>query len=257
MRLIKGGLVRVLLVLITILVICALWELVSSIGVVPTYLFPPPSRVGMTLIHLIVSGTLVNEYVRTLVRVLIGFTLGALVGLFVGIALSLKDLVRDVFYPILAFLAVTPTVALIPLLMVWVGINEFLPITAVFICSSIPVIYNTISGMRSVDPEMIGVAKTLGASTFKVIFTIMLPQALPSIFSALKIEAVMAWKTCFVTEMLVMSSGLGYLMIVAQSTLRVDVLIAALLVLSVSTYLFHLLFEKLELSVLRRWGLRG
>ncbi len=254
-RAIKKYLPRFLLVLTTVLALCVLWELISSAGIVPKYLFPPPSRVSVTLIELIMSGTLVKEYIRTLVRVLIGFTLGALTGLLVGITLSLRDVVKDVLYPLLAFLAVTPTVALIPLLIVWVGINEFLPITAVFICSSIPVIYNTVSGMRSVDPEMVGVARTLGAGTPKVVFTIMLPQALPSVFSALKIEAIMAWKTCFVAEMLAMSSGLGYLMVVAQSALRVDVLLAALLVLSTSTYFFHFLFERLELRVLKKWGL--
>jgi len=252
--LLKDSLTKVLTIFIIILLVLTLWELTSSIGVVPAYLFSQPSKVFITLVRLIASGTLINEYVKTLARVLIGFSLGSLVGIFAGIVLSLKEFVRDAFYPILAFLAVIPTVALIPLLMVWIGINELLPITAVFICSSIPVIYNTVSGMRFVDSEMVGVARTLGASTVKVVITVMLPQAAPSIFSALKIEAVMAWKTCFVSEALVMSSGLGYLMIVAQSTLRVDILLAALLVLAISTYLFHMLFERLELIVLRRWG---
>jgi len=130
-----------------------------------------------------------------------------------------------------------------------------LPITAVTICTSIPVVYNVISGLRSVDPETIGVARTLGSGRVRVLFTVALPQAVPSIFSALKLEAVMAWKTCFVSEALALSSGLGYLLVFAESTLQVDVLLAALLVLAASSYLFYMFFEKLEVIVLRKWGL--
>lgn len=239
----------------TIILILLLWEFIASLNTVPTYLFPPPSKVLTALVRLIASGMLVREYVRTLTRVIVGFLLGSIIGISVGIAVSINSFMRDSLSPIIAFFASTPTAALIPLLMIWVGLNELLPITAVTICTSIPVVYNVISGLRSVDPETIGVARTLGSGRVRVLFTVALPQAVPSIFSALKLEAVMAWKTCFVSEALALSSGLGYLLVFAESTLQVDVLLAALLVLAASSYLFYMFFEKLEVIVLRKWGL--
>ena len=237
-----------------ILLILALWEIIGKSGIIPPYLFPPFSKVAITLINIIATGELVEAYLITLRRVLVGFTLGAVFGILCGVLLSYSKILRDTLYPILSFIAVIPVIALLPLLMVWIGLNELLPIITVFLCSSIPVIFNIMSGVRSINPELIRIARTLGANEIKVVYTVILPLSLPSILSALKIEASMAWKTCFVTEMLALSSGLGYYMLLAESTLRVDILLASLIVLSLSCYIFYLVFERIESSILRKWG---
>lgn len=251
----RGGIANYAATSALLLALLLIWELVSRTELVQPYLLPPPSRVLRTLLQLVTSRDFLLQYSKSLARVLVGFSWGTVAGIGAGIAVSVSRPVRDAVYPLLAFLGVAPSAALVPLLMAWVGLNEMLPITAVFICTSIPLAYNTITGMRAVDPELIGVARTLGASRLKTVLTVVLPQSLPSIFSGLKIEAVMAWKTCFVAEALAMSSGLGYLLVYAQSTFRLDVLLAALLVLAASTYAFHLLFEAAESRLLRMWGL--
>jgi len=243
--------------LLTLLSIALLWELVSRFRIAPPYLLPPPTTVLCTLYGLIVDGVLVREFMRTLARVVIGFSIGSIAGVLLGVAISLSRVLRESIYPLIAFIAVMPTVALIPLLIIWVGVNEALPIVTVFLCSFTPVLYTTITGIRLVDREVIGVARTLGASTSQIVFRVLIPQALPSILSSLKVEAVMAWKTCFVAEMVAMSSGLGYLMMIAQSLLRVDILLSALVVLALACYSFQQLFEWVELRILGRWGMES
>jgi len=237
-----------------ILIIMCIWELIGRLHILPPPLFPPTSAVLTTLTRLITDTQFIIAYITTFRRVIFGFLLGIITGIVLGIILSYSETLRDSFYPIFAFLAVIPVIALLPLMMIWVGLNEALPIFMVFLCSFIPVTFNTLSGIRSIDPEVVRVAKVLGASDIKLMYTVLLPLSLPSILSALKIEAAMAWKTCFVTEMLALSSGLGYYMLIAESTLRIDVLLATIILLAISCYAFYLLFESIENRVLSRWG---
>lgn len=205
---------------------------------------------------MVASGILLKEYFTTLYHVLVGFLSGTILGMVFGVLIAHSRIASRALYPIIAMFSVMPVLALVPLLIIWIRLNDMLAIAAVFLCSFIPLAYNTVSDIRHIDPEVIDVAKTLGASKLKLLAKIMLPQALPPIFSALKLEAAMAWKTCFVTEFIALSSGLGRLMIEALNTLSVDEMIALLLVLALSSYGFVRFFEGLEKSFLAKWGFR-
>ncbi|RLG09615.1 MAG: hypothetical protein DRN68_01125 [Thaumarchaeota archaeon] len=243
----------------SVLFICLLilsWEILARSEIVPSYLFPSSSAVFMELIEATYRNRLAINYAITTIRVLVGFGAGTALGLFMGsISISISKL-REFLYPIVSFLSVIPAVALVPLLMIWVGMNEALPLLTVMFCSSIPLFYNIISGARQIDKEILEVARTLGANRKKILRDILLPQLAPSILSALKLEAGMAWRTCFVAEMLAMGSGLGYMIIDAESTLNVSLIMALILILSLSCYAFQTLFEMIELRIMRRWGAR-
>ena len=242
-----------------ILFLCLLilsWEILARSGIAPSYLFPSFSTVFVELIEAIYRDQLATNYVITMIRVLAGFGAGTALGLFMGSISILVSKFREFLYPIISFLSVIPAVALVPLLMIWVGMNEALPLLTVMFCSSIPLFYNIVSGARQIDKEILEVARTLGADRKMVLRDILLPQLAPSILSALKLEAGMAWRTCFVAEMLAMGSGLGYMIIDAESTLNVALIMALILILSLSCYAFQTLFEVIELRILRRWGAR-
>jgi len=241
---------------VIVLSLLGLWEFVSRLKVVSSHLFPPPSLVTVKLYYMIASGILVKEYLTTTYRVLAGFSLGVLLGIVLGVLIAYSHTVSKALYPIIATISVVPTLALVPLLIIWVGLNDMLAITAVFLCSFIPLTYNTISAIRRMDPGVVDVAKTLGASRADLTVKILLPQSLPSILSALKLEAAMAWKTCFVTEFIAVSSGLGRLMIEALNTLSVDEMLALLFVLSISSYIFLKIFDEIEKYFLKKWGFR-
>lgn len=232
------------------------WETLARLQVVPSYLFPPFSNVLIEFVEAVYRDQLAFNYVITMMRVLAGFGAGTALGIFMGSVSILFSKIREFLYPIISFLSVTPAVALVPLLMIWVGMNEVLPLLTIIFCSSIPLFYNIVSGVRQINKEIIEVARTLGADQKRVLKDILLPQILPSILSALKLEAGMAWRTCFVAEMLAMGSGLGYMIIDAESTLNVALIIALILILSLSCYAFQALFEMIELKLLKKWGVR-
>jgi ABC-type nitrate/sulfonate/bicarbonate transport system permease component len=239
---------------LSIVAFFALWEAASRLGVAPAYLFPPFSETLRSFVGLAMTGQLGLHYSITLLRVLIGLGMGSSVGILVGLAISYSELARRALYPIVALLYAVPAVAWIPLFIIWIGLNEALPIAVIFLCIFAPMVYTTFTGIRSLSPSILRVAQTLGARGPKALFSVLLPQALPSILAGLKVEAGMAWRTCFVVEMVAASSGLGLLAMIAQSVFRVDVILAIILILSASNYAFQAVIEKAELRLLKKWG---
>jgi len=140
--------------------------------------------------------------------------------------------------------------------MIWIGIGEILPIILIFLCSFFPVLYSTITGIRGVDPDVINAARTLGASDLLIPVTIILPLALPDIFTGLRLGAGMAWRVVIAVEMVAMISagtGIGALLIRSESLLQVDVIIACLIVLSVMCLAFERILQYAETRLTEKW----
>ena len=155
--------------------------------------------------------------------------------------------------PLISMLYPIPPLGWLPLLMLWVGINEALPITIIFIASFFPVLYNTITGVKGVDKDYIRVARTLGASDIKILATVVMPLALPNIFTGLRLNAGMAWRVLIAAEMIAIPTGIGALMIQSQSLMRIDIIIVSLIVLAVATFSFERLFAFFERRVTAKW----
>ena len=232
---------------VPILTFLAIWEAVARAGFFPQYLFPPFSHVMVTMYVLIANGILVENFVSSLIRVLAGFVLGAIAGIGVGIIMGYNEAVNRVLHPIFSLLMPIPALGWLPLLMLWIGVGEALPITIIFLCSFFPILYNTVTGIRSVSGEIVSVARTLGASKRKILTTILLPLAMSNIFTGLRLEAGMAWRVVIAAEMIAIPTGIGALLISSESLLRVDIIMVCLIVLSLMCLLFEktlLLLEK-------------
>lgn len=240
--------------LISLILLFVIWEIVARSGIAPTYLFPPFSKTVESLFNLAATGKLGLSYISTLTRVLIGLGLGSSLGILLGLVVAYHTLSYRAIYPIVTLLYTVPAVAWIPLFIIWIGLNEGLPIAVIFMCSFAPMVYVTLTGARSLSPNVMKVAQTLGARGFKAILHVLFPQVLPSIFSGLKVESGMAWRSCFVVEMTAISPGLGSLAMEAQSVLRVDIILAIILILTISNYVFQLVIEKVEIKMLKKWG---
>jgi len=241
---------------LSLAVFLCLWEAIARIGVVPQYIFPPFSSVILSLYKLIASGVLVKNYALTLARSFMGFALGTTAGLAIGFLPSLASKEEGIGYiqPIATLLFSIPSVGWIPLLMVWVGLRQFkLPVAVSFMCSFPPVFYGVLNSIRTMDKDQIGVALSLGASPSYVFRRIVVPQVLLNLMPILKSEAVMVWKSVFVTEMVALSSGLGYLALMYSSTIEVSNLLAVLLVLSLTTIVIIQLFDSIESRVAGKW----
>ncbi|WFO74695.1 ABC transporter permease [Desulfurococcaceae archaeon MEX13E-LK6-19] len=240
--------------LLSLAVIIFLWHIASTIVNQP-YLFPPPENVAVAFARLFFERNLCFHMFLTLCRVLAGFILGVALGFLIGFLVSLNYFLRSSLYPYIVFVAVTPSIAFIPLLMLWIGLNDLLPIVAIMICVAFPLTYSIISSMKNLDPEIIGVARTLGARRRDLVLRIILPLSLTHVASALKIEAGHGWRIGFITEYLALSTGLGALMYFSYATLRVDEIIALIIIIGVLALGFQLVIEKIESMITRKWGL--
>ncbi len=240
--------------LLPVAVFLAIWELVARLNLTPgEFDFPPFSAVVVEFYYLATSGVLGDNFLSSLVRVLIGFCAGSIAGLAVGMMMGWRDSLNKALHPIVSLLYPIPALGWLPLLMLWIGINELLPITIIFICSFFPVLYNTVTGIRNVDKDYIRVARTLGASDFRILTTVVMPLALPNVFTGLRLEAGMAWRVIIAAEMVAIPTGIGALMMKAESLIRMDIIIVCLIVLAVMCLSFEKFFEYLEAKLTTRW----
>jgi len=240
--------------LLPIAVFLALWELVARLNLITgqSY-FPPFSAVVQEFYALTVNGILGENFLSSLSRVLIGLVGGSVAGIAMGIIMGWKEFAHKALNPIISLFYPIPTLGWLPLLMLWIGINEMLPITLIFICSFFPVLYNTVTGIRNVDKDYILAARTLGASDARILATVVLPLALPNIFTGLRLEAGMAWRVIIAAEMVAIPTGIGALMMKAQSLIRIDIIIVCLIVLAVMCFSFERFFTFLEAKVTAGW----
>ena len=240
--------------ILPVAIFLAIWEMVARLDLIPGhFFFPPFSTVMQEFYRLVANGVLPSNFLSSLVRVLIGFCAGSLAGLLVGTLMGWKDLLNRAFSPLISLLYPIPALGWLPLLMLWIGINELLPIAIIFICSFFPICYNTATGIRNVDKNFVQAARTLGASDLRVLLTIVFPLALPTIFTGLRLEAGMAWRVIIAAEMVAIPTGIGALMMRAESLMRVDIIIVCLMVLATMCFLFERIFTYLERRLTEGW----
>jgi NitT/TauT family transport system permease protein len=240
--------------LLPIAVFLAVWEIVARLDLIPGQIFFPPfSAVVVEFYYLTTNGVLGHNFLSSLVRVLIGFSAGSIAGLVVGTIMGWKEVINKALNPIISLLYPIPALGWLPLLILWLGIGEALPITIIFICSFFPVLYNTVTGIKSVDESYIQMARTLGASDMRILGTVVMPLALPNVFTGLRLEAGMAWRVIIAAEMIAIPTGIGALMMKASSLIRIDIIIVCLIVLSVMCLSFEKLFAYMEMRLTGQW----
>lgn len=240
-----------LLYFIPIVIFFALWEIAGQYAQTP--LFPPLSKVVIEFYYLLHEGILLKSLAASFVRVLIGYILGSLAGVLVGTLMGVNKLIEKSLQPLISMLFPIPTLGWLPLLMLWIGINETLPITLIFICAFFPIAYNTLTGIKEVKEEYIKTARTLGASSFFILLHVIFPMALPNIFTGLRLEAGMVWRTVIAAEMFAIPTGIGSLLANAESLIRVDVIMVCLVVLSLMCSIFERIFLWLENKATCAW----
>jgi NitT/TauT family transport system permease protein len=241
--------------LLPIAVFLAVWELVARLNLIPgQFSFPPFSVVMQEFYYLTASGVLGDNFLASLGRVLIGFITGSIAGIAVGMVMGWRENFHKALHPIISLFYPIPALGWLPLLMLWIGINEMLPIAIIFICSFFPVLYNTVTGIRNVDKQYIQVARTLGASDTRILTTVVMPLALPNVFTGLRLEAGMAWRVIIAAEMVAIPTGIGALMMKAESLIRIDIIIVCLIVLAVMCLIFERFFQYLEARITTKWG---
>lgn len=240
--------------LVILFILMFVWEAIVQIGLFPRYLFPSASDVLLALTSPPVFSAILSNFPLTCLRALVGLVLGVAAGIGVGVLFSAKSMHHSI-QSVATLLFSIPSVAWVPILMVWIGLKDFeLPVAVSFMCSFPPVLYGMINALRLADKGQIEVALVLGAKPFTIFVKIIIPQAILKIMPQLKTETIMVWKSVFVTEMVALSSGLGYLAMVYSTTLEMEALLAVVIVLSLTTIVIIEFFDFIERKLSEKWG---
>jgi sulfonate transport system permease protein len=207
-----------------------IWQGVVSFGLLSTRILPAPWEVVEAGIRLARSGELARNMWVSFWRAMVGFAIGGSIGFAFGLANGLSKRCDDVFDSTLQMVRNIPHLALIPLVILWFGIDETAKIFLVALGVFFPIYINTQHGIRSVDPQLIEMGKTYGMTPTELFWRVMLPGALPSIFVGLRFGLGIMWLTLIVAETIAASSGIGYMAMQAREFLLLDVVVLSILI---------------------------
>ncbi|SAL59142.1 taurine ABC transporter permease [Caballeronia arvi] len=226
------------------------WQAISMAGVFPAFALPSPVAVWQAFIDILRNGyggqSLISDILISCFRIIIGFVGAVAIGVPIGLLMSRSKIIFDIIDPLLQFIRPVPPLAYIPLLVVWFGIGE-LPKAILILVGTIPVIIiGTMSGVKSTPPLRIAVARTLGATNAQIFRKIVLPSAMPEIFTSMRVGIGVAWTCLVAAELIAASSGLGWLVQFAGQALQVAVVIVGIVIIGVIGYAMELVIRKLE-----------
>ncbi len=249
-----GALVRVAVGLVVPVLVVGLWAVVTATGAVPAHLLPAPLDVVRAGAQLAEQGILGQYVAISLQRVLLGFALGARVGLVLGALVGLSRVGRLLLAPTAGAFRTVPSLAWVPLLLLWMGINEDSKVTLVAIGAMFPV-YTTVAGaLRHVDPHLVEVGRAFGLSRIPLLVTVQLPAVLPAVVSGLRLALAQSWLFLVAAELLAASMGLGYLLTESSANGRVDRVLLAIVLLAVLGAVTDAVVGLVERVLVRRWG---
>ena len=228
----------------------ALWELLTRTGWVPPLFLPSPLGVLAAGLEMLRSGEMLGHVATSLGRILLGFGLGALGGVVVGLAIGVSSVAEAVGTPLIAATFPIPKIALLPLLILWLGIGEASKIAVITLGVFFPMAINTYAGVRHADPLLLRAAVSFGAGRWSLIRKVMLPSALPMIFAGLKLGAGTSLLLLVAAEMIAAASGIGFLVLNAQNLMETTTLMVGIVLLSLLGLVSHWLLARLERVVI-------
>lgn len=236
------------------LLILASWQLSTSAGLVPAYRLPGPLSVIQAGIELIQRGELGLHIAISTQRVLLGFAAGSLVGLAVAAIVGLSRAGDALLNPTLAALRAVPSLAWVPLLILWLQIGEESKITLIAIGAFFPVFTTVAAALRHIDPHLVEAGRCFGLRGWSLFRTVQLPAVIPSVVSGLRLALAQAWLFLVAAELIASSMGLGFILNDSQQTGRVDRILLAIVLLALLGSLTNALLGLAEKKLLARWA---
>jgi sulfonate transport system permease protein len=223
------------------------WKFASDAGIINKNIFAGPESVFQILEEMLDNGKYIRNVTASLQRVVEGYVIGALLGFLLGTLIGLYKTANRVFVAVIGILRPIPPIALIPFFILWLGIGETSKITVIAIGSFWPVLLNTMQGIQEADKKLLEVADVFGKSRLTMFVKIVLPSAVPAIFTGLRLGISQAW-TCVVTaEMIAASAGVGFMIQYARELAQPNMLFLGIItigLIGVIIDLFMLFLQK-------------
>jgi len=241
----------------TVLAAAGLYEATARSGLFPPALMPTLPKVASTFIDLSADGTLLWHALYTLYRMFTGFALAVLVGLPLGVLMGRFRPVEHFFLPITSALMPIPSLAWVPVFILWFGLGNTVTVLIVFYAAMFPMVLSAWSGMRSVNQLWLRAAGAMGADENKLFWKVILPGASPFIITGLRQAFLRSWIAVVGAEMIAASEwGLGWVIYDSKEFLNVDVMLASVAVIGLIGFAFErLVFGSLERATVQRWGM--
>ncbi|MFC4222283.1 ABC transporter permease [Lysinibacter cavernae] len=242
-----GGLLLPVLLLVA-------WQLATSLGWVSTSQFPSPEMVWDAGVDLANRGLLGLYIAISTQRVLVGFAIGAALGLLLGAVVGLSRRWDILLAPTLGAIRAVPSLAWVPLLILWLKIGEESKITLIAIGAFFPVYTTVAAALRHVDRQLVEAGRAFGLSGVKLFTTVQLPAVLPSVISGLRLALAQSWLFLVAAELIAASMGLGFLLSESGNNGRIDRIFLAILLLAVLGKLTDAIIGQFEKWAVRKWA---
>ena len=242
---------------ITLSCAAVLYQLLAMSGIFAPALLPKLQSILSTLYAMLADGSMIEHAAFTLYRVLFGFALAIAVGLPLGILMARFKPVENFFLPLVSALMPIPSFALVPLFMLWFGIGNVTTVLIVFYAATFPMLFNTWTGVRSVNPLWLRAAGAMGAEENSLFWKVIIPGASPFIITGMRQAFLRCWIAVVGAEMIAASDwGLGWVIFDAKEFLQTDVMMASLIVIGGIGFVFErVVFGSLERFTVLRWGM--
>jgi NitT/TauT family transport system permease protein len=231
-----------------------LWEAACVAFHVPVFVLPRPTIVANTLVDRV--GPILDNSFVTLLRTLAGFFIAVALGVLLGLSIGSSRLVYRGLYPVLIGFNSIPKVAVVPVLVIWFGIGTVPAVLTAFLVSFFPIAVNVATGLATIEPELLDVMRSLGATKRKILLKIGLPRSMPYFFASLKIAITLAFVGTIISETVAANAGIGYLMMAATANFDTPLVFAGLIVIAVMGIVMYAVFAAIE-QRMTFWAKRG
>jgi len=220
------------------------WEVFVRGAGIKSYILPAPSVVLASLVQKL--PTVLAAAGFTVQPMLIGFAIAVVIGILLALVVAFSSTLQDIIYPLIVFLQIVPKIAVAPLFIIWFGYGLMPKVLLVFLLSFFPIVVSAVTAFRSVDTDIMDLAKATGAGAWRIFWKVQVPHALPTLFTGIKVAAALSSTAAVVAEFVASDRGLGYLLLEYNGTLNTSMAFAVIIVLSAMGLVLYGIVEIIE-----------
>ena len=226
-----------------------LWEILSSKGIINSFIFSSPSKIFTTIIDLYKNNNLLNHIYVTLRQLIIYFTLGTLIGFIFAIIFYFVNILKKIFDPFLTLLNSLPKVSLGPLLIIWLGANTKSIIVMSLLINTIVTLITIYNGLINTDEYKIKMFKSFKANKFQLLFNLIIPANKETILSSIKLNISMSLIGVIMVEFLVSKAGIGYLILYGTQVLNLNLVMSGIVIIMIISFIIYEIINYIEKSI--------
>lgn len=237
---------RTLLGMTGVVLLLILWEIIARFKIVDPMFTSSPYRIWVAGIQYVSSETFANDFAASGVELLLGFGLALIIGIPLGILMGWYPKLNYLTDPVFNFLYASPRIALVPLFIIWFGIDMGSKVAIIFLSSIFPIVLNTMMGVKTIDPILLNVPRSYNANDYQIFKTVVLPSSVPAIISGIRLGLGHALIGVVVGEMTAATEGVGHMMFTAGQTFQTDLVFVGLIIIAGLGVIFTELLQRLE-----------